>query len=311
MENVDKDWIDVAGERVARYTNVPPGAHQFDVQARRDNEEWNASVSTTAFNVAPLFYQTWWFLIACIVAAIALLSIFHHLRVKWLHMESAVADERRRIAGEIHDSLAQGFSAISVQIEAALGRLDRAPDLAASHLKLARDVSRTSLSEARRSVWNLQSPSQETNLIGTIAAACEQITYGHGVTLRTNSTGNVWPVNPAAENNLLRIAQEAVSNAIHHGAPGEIHIETMYTFNHLLLTVTDDGCGFDVSAGSRQPDRGFGLSNMQRRAQAMNGRFEVTSATGVGTRISVSIPRIALLNRIWREFRGTPLRKTP
>ena len=85
----------------------------------------------------------------------------------------------------------------------------------------------------------------------------------------------------------------------------------MYTFNHLQLTITDDGCGFDVSAGSRQPDRGFGLSNMQRRAQAMNGRFEVTSATGVGTRISVTIPRIALLNRIWREFRRTPLRKTP
>jgi two-component system NarL family sensor kinase len=110
---------------------------------------------------------------------------------------------------------------------------------------------------------------------------------------------------------LLRIAQEAVSNAIHHGAPAEIHIETMYTFNHVLLTVTDDGCGFDVSTGSRQPDRGFGMNNMQRRAQAMNGRFEVTSATGVGTRIGVSIPRVALLNRIWREFRGPPLRKTP
>ncbi|HEX3896236.1 MAG TPA: two-component regulator propeller domain-containing protein [Rudaea sp.] len=311
LENVDADWIDVASERVARYTNVPPGAHRFDVQARRDNEDWSASAAAIAFNVAPLFYQTWWFLIACVLAAIALLWIFHHLRVKWLHMQSAVADERRRIAGEIHDSLAQGFSAISVQIEAALGRLDRAPDLAASHLKLARDVSRTSLSEARRSVWNLQSPSQETNLIGAIAAACEQIAYGHGVTLHTNSTGNVWPVNPAAENNLLRIAQEAVSNAIHHGAPAEIHIETMYTFNHLLLTVTDDGCGFEVCAGSQQPDRGFGLSNMQRRAQAMNGRFDVTSATGVGTRISVSIPRIALLNRLWREFRGTPLRKTP
>lgn len=310
LQDVDADWIDVGGERVARYTNVPPGTHRFEVQARRDNEDWGTSATAVAFDVAPLFYQTWWFLIACVLAAIALLSIFHHLRVKWLHMQSAVADERRRIAGEIHDSLAQGFSAISVQIEAALGRLDRAPDLAASHLKLARDVSRTSLSEARRSVWNLQSPSQESNLIGAIAAACEQIAYGQGVSLHTNSTGNAWPVNPAAENNLLRIAQEAVSNAIHHGAPGEIHIETIYTFSHLTLTVTDDGCGFDAAAGPCQPDRGFGLANMQRRAEAMNGRFEVTSAAGVGTRIGVTIPRMALLNRIWREFRTAPLSKS-
>ncbi|MEP6483731.1 MAG: two-component regulator propeller domain-containing protein [Rudaea sp.] len=309
LDGVDTQWIDVAAERVARYANVPPGSHRFEVQAHRDNEPWSATSTGIALHVAPLFYQTWWFLICCAMVFVVLLSLFHHLRVKWLHMQSAVADERRRIAGEIHDSLAQGFSAISVQIEAALGRLDRAPDLAVSHLKLARDVSRTSLSEARRSVWNLQAPTSDCSLVAAISAACEQIAYGHGVTLTADAIGNPWPVNPAAENHLLRIAQEAVSNAIHHGAPTEIHIEAMYTFNQLVLSIADDGRGFDAAAKTSGVDRGFGLTSMQRRAEAMNGRLDVASAAGVGTRVSVRVPRVSLLNRIWRELTVAPSRR--
>ncbi|HEX4480015.1 MAG TPA: two-component regulator propeller domain-containing protein [Rudaea sp.] len=305
LDGVDSDWIDVGAERTARYSNVPPGTRRFEVQARRDNEGWSGAATALTFDVAPMFYQTWWFAAACAALFAALLWFLHHLRVKWLHMQSAVADERRRIAGEIHDSLAQGFSAISVQIEAALGRLDRAPDLAVSHLKLARDVSRTSLSEARRSVWNLQSPPpSHTTLVAAIVAACEQIAYGHGASVSVEGRGHAWAVNPSAENHLVRICQEAVSNAIHHGGAAEIHIDAMYTFNQLILTVVDDGAGFEPAAARTTPGRGFGLANMRRRAAATGGRLDIASAQGVGTRITVTLPRIAMLNRLWRELRA-------
>ena len=304
LQGVDTDWVDVGGERIARYANVPPGARRFEVQARRDNEAWNGAMTAVTFQIAPMFYQTWWFAAVCAAVLIGLLWFLHHLRVEWLHMQSAVADERRRIAGEIHDSLAQGFSAISVQIEAALGRLDRAPDLAVGHLKLARDVSRTSLSEARRSVWNLQSPPpSQTSLVAAISAACEQIAYGRGASVRVQAHGHAWSVNPAAENNLVRICQEAVSNAIQHGGAAQIHIDAMYTFNQLVLTVTDDGAGFDTAAVPATPGRGFGLANMRRRAAATGGRLDIVSAHGVGTRITVMLPRVAMLNRLWRELR--------
>jgi signal transduction histidine kinase len=219
-------------------------------------------------------------------------------------MQSAVADERRRIAGEIHDSLAQGFSAISVQIEAALGRLDRAPDLAVGHLKLARDVSRSSLSEARRSVWNLQSPPpSQTSLVAAIMSACEQIAYGHGASVGVEAHGHAWTLNPSAENNLVRICQEAVSNAIQHGSASEIHIEASYTFNQLVLTVTDNGAGFDPSAVQATPGRGFGLISMRHRAATTGGRLDIASAVGVGTRVSVTLPRMAMFNRLLRELR--------
>jgi ligand-binding sensor domain-containing protein len=306
LEGVDTDWIDVADERTARYANVPPGAHRFEVQARRDNEGWSGAATALMFDVEPMFYQTWWFVAACTAVLVGLLWFLHHLRVKWLHMRSAVADERRRIAGEIHDSLAQGFSAISVQIEAALGRLDRAPDLAVGHLKLARDVSRTSLSEARRSVWNLQSPPpSQTSLAASISAACEQIAYGHGASMSVQARGHAWALNPVAENHLVRICQEAVSNAIHHGGAAEIHIDAMYTFNQLVLTVVDDGAGFDPSDVHATPGRGFGLANMRRRAAATGGRLDIASAPGVGTRVIVTLPRIAMLNRLFRVPRAS------
>ncbi len=306
LDGVDNDWIDVADERIARYANVPPGAHRFEVQARRDNEGWSGAATALTFDVAPMFYQTWWFVVLCAAMLSGVLWLLHHLRVKWLHMRSAVADERRRIAGEIHDSLAQGFSAISVQIEAALGRLDRAPDLAVGHLKLARDVSRTSLSEARRSVWNLQSPPpSQTSLVASISAACEQIAYGHGASMSVQARGHAWALNPAAENHLVRICQEAVSNAIHHGGAAEIHIDAMYTFNQLVLSVADDGGGFDPSDVHATPGRGFGLSSMRRRAAATGGRLEIASALGVGTRVSVTLPRIAMLNRLFRVQRAS------
>ncbi len=305
LDGVDADWIDVGGERIARYANIPPGARRFEVQARRDNEGWSGAATALTFVVAPMFYETWWFAAACAALLTALLWFVHHLRVEWLHMQSAVADERRRIAGEIHDSLAQGFSAISVQIEAALGRLDRAPDLAVGHLKLARDVSRTSLSEARRSVWNLQSPpTSQTSLAAAIAAACEQIAYGHGASVSVEARGHAWSVNPSAENHLVRICQEAVSNAIHHGGGVEIHIDAMYTFNQLVVTVVDDGVGFDPAAACTTPGRGFGLANMRRRAMATGGRLDIASVRNVGTRVTVTLPRIAMLNRLWREFRA-------
>lgn len=291
LSNFDDTWSQVGGERVARFVNVAPGTHRFEVQARRGDEEWSTATSMLSFYVAPAFYQTFWFFILIVLAILLALGLVHYLRVRWLRMESAVAEERRRLAGEIHDSLAQGFSAISVQIEAALGRMHRSPELAISHLKLASDVSRSSLSEARKSIWNLQTRhANECALIDAINAACEQILYGHDAKLLLAARGRVWKANPFAEHNLLRVAQEAVSNAIHHGHAHTIQIDLVYEFTRLVLTITDDGNGYDENV-SPEIDRGYGLKNMQQRVDTIRGALQIRSAVGVGTRIEVIVPR--------------------
>ena len=117
--------------------------------------------------------------------------------------------------------------------------------------------------------------------------------------------GHAWAVNPAAENHLVRICQEAVSNAIHHGGAVEIHIDAMYTFNQLVLTIADDGAGFDPAAVHATTGRGFGLASMRRRAVATGGRLEIVSVPGVGTRVAVTLPRMAMLNRLFRVPRAS------
>lgn len=299
LSNYDDNWAEVGNERVARYVNVPPGPHRFEVQVRREYEDWNSADGTVSFYVAPTFYQTPWFFAALAVGAFAVLLLLHHLRIQWLRMESAVADERRRIAGEIHDSLAQGFTAISVQIEAALGRLQRAPDLAVSHLRLARDVAGTSLAEARRSVWNLQpTPSSVSSLTASIKTTCEQIVFGYATTLSITANGKPWIANPFIEQNIVRIAQEAVANAVHHGEAREVQVNLAYRFTHLILAITDDGHGFDVSKCQIAADRGFGLKSMRRRVEGLHGQMDIQSAPGVGTRIEVIVPRSNFLRRI-------------
>ena len=310
LSGLDDAWVNAGIERVAHYTNVPPGQHRFQVEASNSAGMWSADGATLDFRLTPMFYETWWFRLACGGIAAILLWLLYYFRFAWLRMRSAVAEERQRLASEIHDSLAQGFSGISLQIEAALGRLERAPGLAAGHLRLARDLSRTSLNEARRSVWNLRplEPNQES-LIKTITTACQQLTGAYGATLNFQSSGNAWRLNPAAENNMLRITQEAVSNAIHHGKARKITVVLDYAFHELKLEISDDGEGFDPACPSHTPGRGFGLHSMRHRASVMGGRLELDSAPGNGTRLTVRISRGAAFKEIWRGLRTMAFRK--
>jgi ligand-binding sensor domain-containing protein/signal transduction histidine kinase len=305
LSNVDDAWSYVGNERVARYINVPPGPHRFEVQARRELDDWSSLTAAVDFDVAPLFYQTGWFLASMALLGGLILWLLHHLRIRWLRMETAVADERRRIAGEIHDSLAQGFTAISVQIEAALGRLQRAPDLAVSHLRLAREVAGKSLTEARRSVWNLHSaPPSVSSLMTSIQSACEQIVYGYETKLTIAASGKAWIANPFIEQNVVRIAQEAVSNALHHGEAANVEVLLGYRFTQVTLTITDDGRGFDACASPASSDRGFGLAGMRRRADALRAEMKIESSPGVGTCIRVAVPRRNLLRGLPSRFAG-------
>jgi signal transduction histidine kinase len=148
------------------------------------------------------------------------------------------------------------------------------------------------LSEARRSIWNLQAtPTNNSTLTDAINAACEQILFGHDAKLHLAIRGKPWKANPFAEHSLLRITQEAVSNAIRHGHAREIRIEQAYEFTRLVFTITDDGSGYEETATRVAAHRGYGLQSMRRRADSIRAVFHVHSAIGVGTCVEVIVPR--------------------
>jgi ligand-binding sensor domain-containing protein/signal transduction histidine kinase len=305
LEGFDEQWVAGGTPRVADYTNLSPGHYTFHVSARVEAGNWNAQEATLGFDLRPQFYQTWWFRVLCALAGISVLWTMYRLRVNWLHARAAVLEERQRIASEIHDSLAQGLSGIVFQTEAALMSMTRAPNMTSTHLISARDLAKSSLDDARYSVWNLSPPVlDQKNLLESLSSMARQLARGRVEELDIHSSGTEWTMRPEAKHHVVLIAQEAISNAIQHGNAHTISIDLSYAADALRLTVSDDGIGFTPNPGVQHPARGYGMRNMHHRAERLGANLEVTSEVGTGTRILLSVPRLGRFARLWRSLRG-------
>lgn len=202
---------------------------------------------------------------------------------------SAVLEERNRIARELHDTLEQELAGITMQLDLAVDCFQQAPTVAQHALETARDMSRHSMVEARRSVWDLRCQLLEN---GDLVSALTQIVEPLVPREQTNVDFKVHgiPVRlpGPVEMNLLRIGQEAVANAVKHGCAERVSIELRYSPASVCLTVSDDGRGFGVAQPS--PTGHFGLLDMRERAQSMGSHLRVESQPGRGARIAVEVP---------------------
>lgn len=197
--------------------------------------------------------------------------------------QTAVFSERNRMAGEIHDNLAQGFTGIVVQLEAADDMLATEPDAAREHIQRAQALAKHSLDEARRSVWDLRPKALESNdLPQAIERMLSRLTPGTLVTSQQQTVGTYRPFPPATESELLRIAQEAVTNALKHAKASKIKVQLDYRQPDLFkMIIEDNGRGFDPL----QPNAGFGLTSMRERAMKINGRLSVNMRLNGGTEV--------------------------
>ncbi|HEY9630586.1 MAG TPA: CHASE2 domain-containing protein [Coleofasciculaceae cyanobacterium] len=204
--------------------------------------------------------------------------------------EAALLDERNRMAREIHDVLAQAFTGILLHVGAAMELVIKKPAKAEAHLETVDDLARTGLAEARRSVVALRPKLLEE---GDLASALKHLTTQMKVSSQTHLTceviGVAYALAPYVENHLLRIGQEALTNAVKYAHATEIHIELAYEETQCLLRVKDDGQGFDVSQVS--VEHGFGLLGMSERVERMNGELSIQSHPGQGTEIIVIVNR--------------------
>src|ERR1700735_3513175 len=201
----------------------------------------------------------------------------------------AVLEERNRIARELHDTLEQELAGITMQLDLAVDCFQQAPRIAEQALETARNMSRHSMVEARRSVWDLRCQLLEDgDLVFALAKIVEPLTQGEHAKVEAKFEGSPVRLPRPAEMNLLRIGQEAVANAMKHGLARSIAIELRYAPESVRLTVSDDGQGF--AADQASPTGHFGLLDMRERAQSMGSRLTVESQPGRGTRIAVEVP---------------------
>jgi PAS domain S-box-containing protein len=200
--------------------------------------------------------------------------------------KSAVLEERNRMAREIHDTLAQGFTGIIFQLETARLRADSG----AANIAQALDLARQSLQEARRSVWALRpGPLAGGDLADALSRLLAREREKHRETVRLDFThqGEVVALTPEIEENLLRVVQEALANALTHGRPRSVAVDLTFEPGVVRLSVVDDGVGFDPAAA--RPG-GFGLTSMRERVEHLGGAFALDSAPDEGVTVTATVP---------------------
>jgi nitrate/nitrite-specific signal transduction histidine kinase len=208
----------------------------------------------------------------------------------------AVMEERNRMAREIHDTLAQGFTGIILQLEAAEQALEDNPVETVSHLNKARSLARGSLNEARRSVWNLRPEALEhLSLVEALGQEVAKFSQSSGIKAQFDASDDQRDMPYEKELALLRICQESLANVRKHAKASEVKVGLTFDTSTITLSIRDNGIGMktEIEDGETKPKhRGFGLISMRERTRNLAGTFEVQSEKGKGTLIRATIPLI-------------------
>jgi signal transduction histidine kinase/ligand-binding sensor domain-containing protein len=291
LEGFDSKWIEAGARRVAYYTNIPPGRYTFHVLAANNDGVWNETGATLEVRVLPRLWQTWWFRTLLGLAVLLLGYQIYRMRVRNVELRfNAVLAERTRIAREIHDTLAQDIVGISVQLELVSRLLGSSVDAARAQLDAARSLVKSSLAEARSSIWNLRSPAAGADdLPARIHRAVTQAGAQGSSRLRFQVRGTYRAAPPQVENQLLRVAQEAVNNAVRHAGASTIDVTLGYDVRAVELSMDDDGRGFIYDPQTFVQGGHFGLQGMRERAAEIGGILRVESQPAKGTRISLRV----------------------
>ena len=206
----------------------------------------------------------------------------------------AVMEERNRMAREIHDTLAQGFTGIVLQLEAAEQASEGSPAEVIRYLSRAKNLARESLQEARRSVWNLLPQAlDKRSLEIALEEEVRRFSAAGRETASFDVSGDTRDLPSSVQTALLRICQESLTNVRRHAEATQVTVDLSFYLDAVGLGIQDNGKGFDsaeVKASGIQS--GFGLTGMEQRASLLKGIFDVASENGKGTLVKVKIPTV-------------------
>jgi signal transduction histidine kinase len=289
LEGYDKDWINAGPRREAAYTNLPPGKFRFRVIACGAFVNCNETGSALDFEIAPVFYQRTWFIPSCVLLAALLVWLFYRFRMQHLRSQFVlVLAERSRIARELHDTLIQGFSGITMQMHAFASRLKTPEDRQALG-EIIHDAG-ICLQETRRSVAGLRGGTgSSSGLAAAISDAARQLTEERDIRLKLSLDERHQELSAEVKYNLVCIVQEAITNSIKHSGAHVIEVSLVCSANDLRISVRDDGRGISLGEGKGRAGH-YGMIGMKERASQIGAELDIASAPGQGTKVSVYVP---------------------
>ena len=289
LEGFDADWQDVGTRREVSYTNLQPGNYVFHLAARHE-DSWLEAGTPLTFSIAPAFYQTMTFAVG--VASLTGLSVWigWRRRVRQIQREfDLVLAERSRLGREIHDTLLQSLVAVALEFDDISEQLDSAKSALKAQVVRIRTRVEDYILEARQSISNLRSPMLEQSDLGTaLKRVGEGATASQGVRFDFSVVGIPRALDATLEEQLLRIGQEAISNAVRHGEASTIHLELSFGPRSVRLRVSDDGRGFDPDELARDTAH-WGIVGMRERAERVGAQLRLVSQPGAGTTVEALV----------------------
>ena len=295
LEGYDNDWHGPTGTRLATYTNLPPRQYRFRVTACNNDGVWNQEGATLDFDIAPMFYQTNWFLVLCGAMAISLLWVVYRWRMRLvtarLDMQyTERLSERERIARELHDTLLQAIQGLMLRFQAAAKGI---PEVLPARrvLEAALDRADEVMAEGRDRVRGLRSREGGDDLAQAVTNVAREFGDASHTACRVLVEGDVRSLHPLVRDEVYRIGYEAIVNAFLHAQSREIEVEICYSAKELRIRIHDDGCGIDPSVlASGGKSSHWGVSGMRERASRIRGHLEIRSRAGAGTDVELTVP---------------------
>jgi signal transduction histidine kinase len=245
-----------------------------------------------AFTIAPHYYQTWWFAASAAVVVAGIFILVWQGRTHQVRRRFAIVlAERVRLSREIHDTLLQSLVGVSLQFEA-VARMLEPTSPARERLIDLRNQVEAYIREARQSIWNLRSPTLRTHdLEAALRDAGARAVAGSSIALTVDVSGERRRESLEVDEQLLRVGQEAILNAVRHAYPRHIAVDLRYEREAIVLRVSDDGRGLDTIAAERDPVGHYGLLGLKERAERVGGSCSIEAIEGHGTVVQVVVPR--------------------
>ena len=301
LDGHDKSWQDAGTRRQAFYTNLAPGHYTFHVIACNNSGVWNETGATLNFYVKPAWFQTLWFRSVAAALVILILYSAYLLRVRLIaeRVELRVNErmsERLRISRELHDTLLQAIQGIVLRFSSLMdqvspdvqGKMERSLDDAESLLVVGRD-------RIKQLRGQFADKADITLEVQSIAAT---LFANHRCKVSVETIGTPRPLKAIAYEEIVWIAREAMSNSCRHSKADTLTLQLSFTPGSFRMSIQDDGIGLGADAFSAHNRGHFGLVSMRERAEGIGGRFNVSSESGKGTTVNVSLPgRVAYITK--------------
>jgi len=308
LQDLEQDWnYTDSGHRSVTYTTLPAGDYVFQVQGRTDRGEWNEPGASIRIRVLPPWWSRWWFLAAYAVILISVITASHRFRVHVLKRRQRVLEqhqieiralneqlikaqeaERMRISGELHDSVLQQITSITLRLGKVRNRVAADSDTKTTVGGLQQELIKIGADIRHLSHELHPALLQESGLPAALSAYCEEFSKVRGLPVTCETAESMEDLSPGAALCLYRIAQEALGNAAKHSAAKQVKVRLTRTDGFVCLTVFDNGVGCVPDPAGKSG--GLGVINMRERVLQLGGTFEFDSEPGHGTKVKVEIP---------------------